>query len=98
VANTSLQVLRGSKVLEVKESHAGKGQAALTWLNAPLPPDFVLAMGDDETDELLFEAVPASAWSVRVGQQPRSRARFYVEHAGVVREVLDLLAQDREEP
>jgi trehalose 6-phosphate synthase/phosphatase len=93
LANTSLQVLRGSKVLEVKESNVGKGQTALAWLNATPPPDFVLAIGDDETDELLFEAMPETGWSVRVGHNPRSRARFYVDGTSAVRELLGSLAE-----
>jgi trehalose 6-phosphate synthase/phosphatase len=94
LANTSLQVLRGRKVLEIKQSHIGKGQAALAWLNVDPPPDFVLALGDDETDELMFEALPETAWTVRVGDHRRSHARFFIEAPGAVRQLLAALAQE----
>jgi trehalose 6-phosphate synthase/phosphatase len=30
-------------------------------------PDFLLAMGDDRTDEDLFERLAAETWTIRVG-------------------------------
>jgi hypothetical protein len=41
-------------------------------------PDFILAAGDDVTDEDLFAQLPASAWTIHVGRN-RSRAKYYVE-------------------
>lgn len=92
VANTALHVLHGSKVLEIKDSGVGKGKAAMRWLNATPPPDFVLAIGDDETDEDMFEALPAEAWTVRVGHALHTRARFYLDGPSEVRDLLQQLA------
>jgi trehalose 6-phosphate synthase/phosphatase len=55
---------------------ADKGHAAWRWLSRGVW-DFVLAMGDDLTDEDLFSALPASAYSVKVGSSA-SRASFRV--------------------
>lgn len=64
--NLNLQVLEGSKVVEVKNSGVNKGRAALRWLNRK-EHDFVLAIGDDWTDEDTFKALPEDAWSIKVG-------------------------------
>ncbi len=66
IANLGLQVLEGSKVVEVKNSGVNKGRAALRWV-ATLEPDFILAIGDDYTDEDLFRALPGNTWSIKVG-------------------------------
>ena len=66
VSNLDLQVLEGNKVVEVKNSGVNKGRAALRW-TASLEPDFILAIGDDFTDEDTFRSLPDEAWSVKVG-------------------------------
>lgn len=65
----SLRVLHGKKVVEVVPAVVDKGSAAKFWLDQKQWP-FILAAGDDVTDELLFEAVPPGAWSVKVGDGP----------------------------
>jgi len=64
--NLNLQVLEGSKVVEVKNSGVNKGRAALKWLRAD-NYDFILAIGDDWTDEDMFKAMPEEAWTIKVG-------------------------------
>ncbi|UCF78768.1 MAG: trehalose-phosphatase [Candidatus Eiseniibacteriota bacterium] len=67
-------VLEGSKIVEVKNMGINKGHAAWRWLGGDVW-DFVLAMGDDLTDEDLFSALPKSGYSIKVGPSD-SRARF----------------------
>ena len=63
---TDLQVVLGSKVVEIRHAGVDKGSAALNWLsNADY--DFILGIGDDATDEDLFKALPDSAVTIRVG-------------------------------
>jgi trehalose 6-phosphate synthase/phosphatase len=64
-ANSNLKVLEGSKVLEVKSANLNKGVTAQQWLSRE-KWDFVIAIGDDVTDEDLFKALPKSAWSIKV--------------------------------
>ncbi len=64
--NLNLQVLEGSKVVEVKNLGVNKGRAAARWLSRK-DYDFVLAIGDDWTDEDTFKALPDDAWSIKVG-------------------------------
>ncbi|SNS01215.1 bifunctional alpha,alpha-trehalose-phosphate synthase (UDP-forming)/trehalose-phosphatase [Hymenobacter mucosus] len=88
--NTDLQVLEGNKVLEVKPSGLNKGTAAQQWLGAT-PPDFILAIGDDRTDEDTFRALPPEAYTIKVGSTPRSFARYCVSSVAEVRQLLNML-------
>ena len=90
-ANTDLIVLPGSRIVEVKVAAAGKGPFFTNFL-ASEASGFVLALGDDITDESLFRALPRSAYSVRVGAAA-SAARFNVLDVGAARDLLARLAQ-----
>ncbi len=73
-ANLEIGVLHGNNVLEVKNIGINKGKATLRYLSEN-NFQFILAIGDDETDEALFKALPPDAYSIRVGIIP-SRSRF----------------------
>ncbi|MBI4229495.1 MAG: bifunctional alpha,alpha-trehalose-phosphate synthase (UDP-forming)/trehalose-phosphatase [Planctomycetes bacterium] len=85
-ANLDVGVLLGNKVLEVCAGGVNKGGAARMLLDRR-PFDFVLAVGDDTTDEEMFRALPGKAYSIRVGMAT-SHARFNVRG---IADVLDLL-------
>jgi trehalose 6-phosphate synthase/phosphatase len=89
-ANFDVQVLEGKKVVEVRNAGVNKGNAALGCV-VRVEPDFILAAGDDQTDEDLFRALPQSAYTVRVGI-PHSHAAFHLEDHVEVRELLEALA------
>jgi len=61
-----LQVMEGHKVIEVKKSGYDKGTVALKLLGSATY-DFVLAIGDDKTDEDLFRVLPTQALTVKIG-------------------------------
>jgi trehalose 6-phosphate synthase/phosphatase len=84
-----LEVLDGSKVLELRLRGAHKGLAVDEVLTAP--GTLVVALGDDRTDEDLFRALPPSALSIRVGQGP-SRAMTRLPDPRAVRRFLEDLA------
>jgi trehalose 6-phosphate synthase/phosphatase len=71
-----LQVRDGQRVIEVKSSGMDKGRAAQSWL-VEAKNGFILAAGDDWTDEDLFAALPETAFSIRVGLA-QTRARAFV--------------------
>jgi trehalose 6-phosphate synthase/phosphatase len=74
-----------------------KGTAAMEWVTNQTP-DFVLGIGDDWTDEDLFRALPATAFSVRLGVASTA-ARYYLSSHTAVRRVLrELSAASRERP
>lgn len=65
-ATIGLQVLRGNKVIEVRTAGVNKGAATQHWLSRG-DYDFILGIGDDTTDEDMFQALPEQAYSIRVG-------------------------------
>ena len=75
LAGSELQVQSGHKVVEVKWAKVHKGLAASHVLEQASAADFILAIGDDHTDEDLFAAVPDDQWTVKVGMGVSS-ARF----------------------
>ena len=85
-ANSNLKVLEGSKVVEVKNANLNKGLTAQQWLSRQ-GWDFVLAIGDDVTDEDLFKALPQNAWSIKV-RPGISAARFSLVSPDEVRALL----------
>jgi trehalose 6-phosphate synthase/phosphatase len=91
LAETELRAFRGEKIVEVKPVWANKGEAIERLLRDFLAPDFILAAGDDRTDEDLFERAPNSAWTVHIGPGP-TRASFVVSDLRILRGVLELLA------
>jgi trehalose 6-phosphate synthase/phosphatase len=86
IANRGIDILEGNKVIEVKNVSINKGRAASHWV-AGADWDFILALGDDWTDEYLFEALPANAYSIKVGLEP-SKARFSMLSLDQVRYLL----------
>ena len=89
-ANLNLDILEGSKIIEIKNSGINKGRAANRWIDK-CKWDFILAAGDDWTDEDLFEVLPKSAYSIKIGLGP-SRARFYFNSSEDVGELLQKMA------
>lgn len=75
LAETHLRAVRGRKSVEVKVMWANKGEVMKRLENFCPRPDFLLAAGDDATDEDLFASLPDSAWTIHVGGSP-SRARY----------------------
>lgn len=89
-ANIDIQVLQGKKVVEVRNAGINKGIAGLHILSQE-SYDFVLAIGDDWTDEDLFASIPDSSFSIRVGIT-NSHARFNVRNVADVLALLHLIA------
>ena len=86
-SNTNLQVLEGNKVVEIKNAGINKGAAAARWVSTH-QPNFILALGDDRTDEDTFRALPPDAYTVKVGSAPRSLARYHLPGTSEVRSLL----------
>ncbi|WP_297907164.1 bifunctional alpha,alpha-trehalose-phosphate synthase (UDP-forming)/trehalose-phosphatase [uncultured Parabacteroides sp.] len=61
-----LQILSGDKVVEVKSLECNKG-SEVNRLLARRHYDFILAMGDDTTDEDMFQALPKDAVTIKIG-------------------------------
>jgi trehalose 6-phosphate synthase/phosphatase len=89
--NNDLQVLEGNKVVEVKSVGVSKGLGAARWLAAYPTASFLLAIGDDRTDEDTFRAMPDEAFTVKVGGTGRSLARYHLSNPNEVRRTLRAL-------
>jgi trehalose 6-phosphate synthase/phosphatase len=82
-------VLDGNKVVEVKPSGSDKGQVLSRVFDIG-EYDFVLAIGDDRTDEDLFDALDdGKAFTIKVGEGP-TKARCRLQG---VDDVIALLSQ-----
>lgn len=77
IANKNLQVLQGKKVLEVRIAGIDKGAAVRHFLGTDAY-DCIIAMGDDETDEDMFAALPAHAYSIKVGNASATKAKMHI--------------------
>lgn len=67
LAGTGLHTIPGRKIVEVRPAWVHKGTAGRRLIELCGPADFVLAAGDDRTDEDLFESMDGGAWTVHVG-------------------------------
>jgi trehalose 6-phosphate synthase/phosphatase len=88
-AGVDVQVMQGSKVIEVRNAGVSKGLAGLHWVEK-VARDFIVALGDDWTDEELFKALPPSAWTIRVGITPtnaRYNVRGYADVLNLLRKI-----------
>lgn len=61
----NVQVLEGDMVVEVKNTEVNKGRAVSKWLREN-EDRFILAIGDDVTDEDMFRAMPDDAVTIKV--------------------------------
>lgn len=87
--NLNLGVLEGNKVIEIKNIGINKGRAALRWIKKE-KWGFILAIGDDWTDDDVFAVLPELAYSIKVGLGP-SRARFNLDSIMDIRLLLEEL-------
>jgi trehalose 6-phosphate synthase/phosphatase len=89
-ASLGLQVQQGNMILEVRPDGVDKGTAAKHWLRKN--PDFILAIGDDYTDEDTFAALPSYAFSVKVGRG-RTAANYRLTNVEAVHTLLEKLSK-----
>ncbi len=93
LAETELRAYRGNKIVEVKPMWANKGALAIELVPEYAGTAFILALGDDQTDEDMFAHLPENAWSVYVGGG-LSKARYSVADTGGVRQLLRRLVRN----
>lgn len=89
--NLNIYVIPGDKIVEVRTLGINKGNFYSTQL-ANNNSDFILALGDDWTDEDLFAVLPRHAYSIKVGLQ-MSKARFNIKSHSEVKMLFQQLAK-----
>ena len=87
-ANENLDVLEGDMIVEIKNSEINKGKAAQKLMKIYPEADFLLALGDDFTDEDTFKAMPEEAYTIKVGTSA-SEAKFSVNSYKEVRKLFN---------
>ena len=86
IGTDNISIISGNKVVEIKSGNVNKGRAC-TQVLARGQYDFVFAIGDDTTDEYMFEELPDNTFTVKVGRE-KTNARFFVENNRKVRDLL----------
>jgi trehalose 6-phosphate synthase/phosphatase len=90
-SNHDLSVLEGNKLLEIKNSNVSKGAAAHEWVTRQ-DWDFVLAIGDDWTDNEVFSTIPDHGYSIKVGIDISS-ADYFLDSVEMVRLLIGELSR-----
>lgn len=67
VRNSPIHIVDGNKVIEARMSGVDKGIIALNLIHQK-QYDFILAIGDDKTDEDMFRALAEQAYTIKIGQ------------------------------
>ncbi|MCD7936958.1 MAG: trehalose-phosphatase, partial [Tannerellaceae bacterium] len=73
-ALAGLQIMKGNKIVEIKQSNFSKGAEAMRIIEGETY-DFIMAIGDDTTDEEMFMALPPDTITIKVGKASRT-ARY----------------------
>ena len=81
-ADKGLQLMPGNKVIEFKNVEVNKGKATLNWLYGK-NPDFIMALGDDHTDEDIFKVLPDDAITIKIGSNLSEAKYFLTDHKEV---------------
>ncbi|MEW6510630.1 MAG: bifunctional alpha,alpha-trehalose-phosphate synthase (UDP-forming)/trehalose-phosphatase [Bacteroidota bacterium] len=88
--NVDVQVMQANKAIEVRVAGINKGTIAREMI-AGGGYDFILAIGDDRTDEDLFAVLPEWAHSIKVGGT-HSHAKYSCKDVAEVHRMLSLLS------
>ena len=81
-ANDDLEIMEGNKVIEVKGRGVNKGQAAMQFMQGN-QYDFVVGIGDDWTDEYLFNVIPEDGVSIKIGAGKTGAKYHLADHTEV---------------
>jgi hypothetical protein len=82
-----VDILSGDKVVEIRTQGINKGIVATSLIAAQPGAVTVLAMGDDQTDEDLFAALPDDGVAVHIGSRA-SRAHYRLANTTAARAFL----------
>jgi trehalose 6-phosphate synthase/phosphatase len=102
LANEPVTVKSGAQIVEVTPQGVSKGvvvEKLLLMMDSGALPDFVLCVGDDRSDEDMFESIEclmneapsAEVFACTVGQKP-SKAKYYLDDVVEVIKMLQGLA------
>lgn len=96
VRNANLHIIDGNRVIEIRVSGIDKG-AVTKRLLSDGQYDFVLAIGDDKTDEDMFRVLAKEAFTIKIGLG-HTVAQYYLPDQGEVRGLLEALLHNTMDP
>lgn len=88
LTGTEVGIFNGHKIIEVKPRAIRKSNIVVEILDSGEYPDFILCAGDDYTDEDMFEALPETAYTIKVGLR-ETHARLQVSSVEKLRDILN---------
>ncbi|MBN2436888.1 MAG: bifunctional alpha,alpha-trehalose-phosphate synthase (UDP-forming)/trehalose-phosphatase [Spirochaetes bacterium] len=88
----NLTIMDGNKVLEVKDSSVNKGKGIQSMLIHHTDVPFVLAVGDDHTDEDMFHILSEKDYSIKIGTG-KTEARFHLPDPSSFRALLNKIIE-----
>jgi trehalose 6-phosphate synthase/phosphatase len=86
---SGIEAYQGQKILDIKPQNMHKGSQVAELLGEE-HWDFIMAIGDDYTDEDMFRVLPRRAYSFHVGDNHATDAHYQLNN---VKEVLAMLEQ-----
>lgn len=89
IANLNLCLMDGNKALEIKSIDINKGKA-LSYFMSKEKYEFVMAIGDDVTDEDMFKVLGFDDFSIKVGSS-KTNASYYLRDCNEVIKIIDRL-------
>ncbi|MCB1143153.1 MAG: bifunctional alpha,alpha-trehalose-phosphate synthase (UDP-forming)/trehalose-phosphatase [Leptospiraceae bacterium] len=89
---SGLQLLEGNKVIEVKKAGFNKGTSVNDFIQNS-DYDFILALGDDVTDEDMFQVLPDRAVSIKIGKT-QTYAKYNIVFQELVHNFLEGLIKN----
>ncbi|MEQ9148783.1 MAG: trehalose-phosphatase, partial [Cytophagales bacterium] len=91
ISDKQLNIQEGNKVIEVKPHNINKGAAAQKWIDT-IAADFIMAIGDDITDEDTFKVMPENAYTIKVGLG-ETIAKYKIEGIRGVANLIDKMSK-----
>lgn len=90
LSHLPVSVILGKKVVEVKSIEANKGYFTQWFVERYVKEeDCIIALGDDRTDEDMFEALEKSGVTVKVGSPAQTKAQYYLKDQKQVQSFLN---------
>lgn len=89
IKDTDLAINQGNKILEIKPEAVNKG-VVVRDIYEDFNPEFTLCIGDDYTDEDMFDVLPEDSFTIKVGIE-ETEALFQLKDVDSVHKLLKLL-------
>jgi trehalose 6-phosphate synthase/phosphatase len=87
-----IKILEGDKVLEIKSRLYDKGTAVSEIINKGIF-DFILSIGDDVTDEDMFETIPDYGFTFKIGLSD-TKAKYNIKNQSEIYRILEYVRSD----